>query len=288
MPGVSEAAARRRGAAVVARRRDARRDDRSSSWPRRSTASAGATSPAMKAVFVPFTAQTRMSGVDLDGREIRKGRHRLDRDATSPASGGTVAPELRAIVDRISRSGGTPLVVAERTRALGVIHLKDVVKGGIRERFAALRAMGIRTVMITGDNPLTAASIASEAGVDDFLAAGDAGRQDGADQARAAGRQAGRDDRRRHQRRAGAGSGGRRRGDEHRHAGRQGSRQHGRSRLEPDQADRHRRDRQAAADDARRADHVLDRQRRREVLRDHPRDVHRRRSRRWSRSTSWA
>jgi potassium-transporting ATPase ATP-binding subunit len=121
------------------------------------------------AVFVPFTAQTRMSGVDLNGRQIRKGAaDSIERYVTS--NGGTVAPELRGLVDRIARSGGTPLVVADVTRALGVIHLKDVVKGGIRERFAELRAMGISTVMITGDNPLTAASIASEAGVDDFLA----------------------------------------------------------------------------------------------------------------------
>jgi potassium-transporting ATPase ATP-binding subunit len=110
-----------------------------------------------------------MSGVDLDGREIRKGAADSIEQYVI-ASGGAVAADLRVIVDRISRSGGTPLVVAERTRALGVIHLKDVVKGGIEERFAALRAMGIKTVMITGDNPLTAASIASEAGVDDFLA----------------------------------------------------------------------------------------------------------------------
>jgi len=121
------------------------------------------------AVFVPFTAQTRMSGLNLDGREIRKGA----ADAIAKyvqTAGGFVAPELQGIVDRIARAGGTPLVVAERGRALGVIHLKDIVKGGIRDRFAALRAMGISTVMITGDNPLTAASIASEAGVDDFLA----------------------------------------------------------------------------------------------------------------------
>jgi K+-transporting ATPase ATPase B chain len=124
---------------------------------------------AMKAVFVPFTAQTRMSGVDMEGREVRKGAaDAIERYVTGHR--GTITPELHAIVDRIARSGGTPLVVAERARALGVVHLKDVVKGGIRERFAALRAMGIRTVMITGDNPLTAASIASEAGVDDFLA----------------------------------------------------------------------------------------------------------------------
>jgi K+-transporting ATPase ATPase B chain len=86
------------------------------------------------------------------------------------ANGGVVAAEVHTIVDRIARSGGTPLVVAERTRTLGVVHLKDIVKGGMRQRFDALRAMGIRTVMITGDNPLTAASIANEAGVDDFLA----------------------------------------------------------------------------------------------------------------------
>jgi K+-transporting ATPase ATPase B chain len=121
------------------------------------------------AAFVPFTAQTRMSGVDLDGREIRKGA--ADSVARYvAANGGTASPELNAIVERIARAGGTPLVVAERNRALGVIHLKDVIKGGMRERFAALRAMGIKTVMITGDNPLTAAAIASEAGVDDFLA----------------------------------------------------------------------------------------------------------------------
>ena len=121
------------------------------------------------AVFVPFTAQTRMSGVDLNGRQIRKGAaDSIERYVQG--NGGTVAPELRGIVDRIARSGGTPLVVAEGTRALGIIHLKDVVKGGIRERFAELRAMGIRTVMITGDNPLTAATIAQQAGVDDFIA----------------------------------------------------------------------------------------------------------------------
>jgi K+-transporting ATPase ATPase B chain len=119
--------------------------------------------------FVPFTAQTRMSGVDLPGREIRKGAaEAVIRYVT--ANGGTVPDELAAVVDRLARSGGTPLVVADRLRPLGVIHLKDIVKGGMRHRFDALRAMGIRTVMITGDNPLTAASIATEAGVDDFLA----------------------------------------------------------------------------------------------------------------------
>jgi K+-transporting ATPase ATPase B chain len=121
------------------------------------------------ATFIPFSAQTRMSGIDFDGREIRKGASEaMARYVT--ANGGTVPPELEAIVQRVAGAGGTPLVVAERTRTLGVIYLKDVVKGGMRQRFAALRAMGIKTVMITGDNPLTAASIAEEAGVDDFLA----------------------------------------------------------------------------------------------------------------------
>jgi potassium-transporting ATPase ATP-binding subunit len=122
-----------------------------------------------EAVFVPFTAQTRMSGVSLDGREIRKGS--VDAIARYLEQHGTVLPkEVQATVDQIARSGGTPLVVAENFRALGVIYLKDIVKGGMRDRFGQLRAMGIKTVMITGDNPLTAAAIAREAGVDDFLA----------------------------------------------------------------------------------------------------------------------
>jgi len=122
-----------------------------------------------EAVFVPFTAQTRMSGVNLDGREIRKGA--VDAITKYLHQFGTSLPrEIQASVEQISRSGGTPLVVAENQRALGVIYLKDIVKGGMRERFNQLRAMGIKTVMITGDNPLTAAAIAREAGVDDFLA----------------------------------------------------------------------------------------------------------------------
>jgi len=122
-----------------------------------------------EAHFIPFTAQTRMSGVDMDGRSIRKGATDSVAEFVQE-QGGEVPAQLIEITDRISRFGGTPLVVAENRRAMGVIHLKDVVKGGIRDRFAQLRAMGIRTVMITGDNPLTAAAIAREAGVDDFLA----------------------------------------------------------------------------------------------------------------------
>ncbi len=126
------------------------------------------------AEFVEFTAQTRMSGIDLaDGRQVRKGASSAVRDWIR-TSGGTPAEELGQMVDGISSAGGTPLVVAERengtARALGVIHLKDIVKEGIAERFAEMRRMGIRTVMITGDNPLTAKAIADESGVDDFLA----------------------------------------------------------------------------------------------------------------------
>ncbi|MBK6432101.1 potassium-transporting ATPase subunit KdpB [Candidatus Amarolinea dominans] len=119
--------------------------------------------------FIPFTAQTRMSGVDMDGTHIRKGApdamltYILGFDRPVP-------PDLRPAVDEIARTGGTPLVVARNGEALGVIHLKDIVKGGMKERFAQLRRIGIKTIMITGDNPLTAAAIAAEAGVDDFLA----------------------------------------------------------------------------------------------------------------------
>ena len=123
-----------------------------------------------EASFVPFSAQTRMSGVDLNGFQIRKGAASAIETYISQ-NGSKFPSEVKVVVEEISRSGGTPLVVAERSRGpLGVIELKDIVKGGIRDRFNQLRAMGIRTVMITGDNPLTAAAIAREAGVDDFLA----------------------------------------------------------------------------------------------------------------------
>lgn len=124
---------------------------------------------ASEAQFIPFSAYTRMSGVDLDGRSLRKGatdaivRWVEDR-------GGKIPADFQKISDRISRTGGTPLAVADGERLLGIVHLKDIVKGGMKERLKQLREMGIRSVMITGDNPLTAAAIASEAGVDDFLA----------------------------------------------------------------------------------------------------------------------
>jgi K+-transporting ATPase ATPase B chain len=141
---------------------------------------------ALNAQFIPFSAQTRMSGIDVEGHSIRKGAvdsileyagygatTMVGRGGSSAALAVAQRPaprELTEIVERISKAGGTPLAVAKDGRLLGVIYLKDIVKGGIRERFAELRKMGIRTVMITGDNPLTAAAIAAESGVDDFLA----------------------------------------------------------------------------------------------------------------------
>ncbi|HBG50901.1 MAG TPA: potassium-transporting ATPase subunit B, partial [Gammaproteobacteria bacterium] len=132
----------------------------------------------VNATFVPFTAQSRMSGVDFDGSSIRKGavdavlKHVEQNSAANSSTRATAESkrELEAIANDIAKIGGTPLAVVKDGRLLGVIHLKDIVKGGIRERFAELRRMGIRTVMITGDNPMTAAAIAAEAGVDDFLA----------------------------------------------------------------------------------------------------------------------
>lgn len=121
------------------------------------------------ATFVPFTAQTRMSGANLPNRQIRKGAEESIQKYIKE-KGGTFPESLRKIVDRIAHRGATPLIVAENDTVLGVINLKDIVKGGIRERFAELRKMGIKTIMVTGDNPLTAAAIAAEAGVDDFLA----------------------------------------------------------------------------------------------------------------------
>jgi K+-transporting ATPase ATPase B chain len=123
----------------------------------------------MGAKFVPFSAETRMSGVDVGGREIRKGASDAV-EAFVSRRGGRFHDAVKTTVEAIARSGGTPLVVADGAGVLGVIHLKDIVKGGIRERFLELRRMGIKTIMITGDNPMTAAAIAAEAGMDDFLA----------------------------------------------------------------------------------------------------------------------
>ena len=163
----------------------------------------------------------------------------------------------------------------EGNRIVGLVVLEDILKPGISERFERLRKMGLRTVMVTGDNPLTAKSIAEQAGVDDYIAEATPEAKLAYIRKEQDGGQAGRHDGRRHQRRPGPGPGRRRRGDELRHAGRQGSRQHGRPRQRPDQADRGRRDRQAAADDPRGADDVLDRQRPGQVLRHRPGPVRR-------------
>jgi potassium-transporting ATPase ATP-binding subunit len=123
------------------------------------------------AKFLPFSAHTRMSGVDIEGAVIRKGAvDAIIAHVRNRPDAVEISPDVRKAADRVGREGGTPLAVARDGRVLGVVHLKDVVKGGVKERFAELRKMGIRTVMITGDNPLTAAAIAAEAGVDDFLA----------------------------------------------------------------------------------------------------------------------
>ena len=123
----------------------------------------------LNATFIPFSATTRMSGVDMGGREIRKGAVEAIENYLKE-KGSALPPEVKAATVEIAKQGSTPLVVAENGQALGVIHLKDIVKGGIKERFADLRRMGIKTIMITGDNPITAAAIAAESGVDDFLA----------------------------------------------------------------------------------------------------------------------
>ena len=188
--------------------------------------------------FVPFTAQTRMSGVDYDGGEIRKGAADAVR-AYVEGAGGVYSEECRNLVDQVARQGGTPLVVAKNHKILGVIHLKDIVKDGVKEKFADLRRMGIRTIMITGDNPVTAAAIAAEAGVDDFLAeATPEAKLDMIRQYQAQGHLV-----------AMTGDG---------------------TNDAPalaHQANRYRADRQTAADDPREPDHLLHRQRHRQVLR---------------------
>jgi K+-transporting ATPase ATPase B chain len=245
----------------------------------------------LNATFIPFTAQTPHErhrcrlflrpqgrrGRDPELRRWRRRPHgRLGEYGPRPAVERHVRrrpARFRRFADEIAKAGGTPLAVASDGKLLGVVHLKDIVKGGIRERFAELRRMGIRTVMITGDNPMTAAAIAAEAGVDDFLAQATPEdklkliRDEQAKGKLVAMCGDGTNDA------PGAGAGRRWRRHEHRHAGRARGRQHGRPRFQPDQADRGGRDRQAALDDAWRADDVLDRQRRRKVFRHHPGDV---------------
>ncbi len=216
-----------------------------------------------------------MSGVDFDGTPPAQGRRRRDRRLGRRPRAASAPPELRRELDRIGREGGTPLAVARDERVLGVVYLKDVVKEGMQR---ALRPAA-------GDgHPHDHGHRRQQADRGEDRRGGrrrrlprrsDAGAQARADQGAAGRRAADRDDRRRHQRRAGAGPGRRRRGDEHRHPGGARGGQHGRPRLQPDQADRDRRGRQAAADHPRRADHLLDRQRRRQVLRDPAGDVRR-------------
>ena len=225
------------------------------------------------AKFIPFSAYTKMSGVDIEGRSLRKGA----TDAIVAfvkEQGGRVPPEITEMSEKISRTGGTPLAVADGPRLLGIIHLKDIVKVGMKERIAQLRAMGIRSVMVTGDNPLDRRRDRVRSRRRRLPGAGDAERQARIHQEGAGRRPHDRHDRRRHQRRAGARAGGRRPGDEHRHDGGARSRQHGGPRQQPDEADRSGRHRQAVAHHARRADDVLDHERRVEVLRHHPGDVH--------------
>jgi len=235
--------------------------------------------------FIPFTAATRMSGVNYEGNEIRKGAADSVR-AYVEAAGGVFSAECDEVVERIAKAGGTPLVVTKNHRVLGVVYLKDIIKSGVKEKFADLRKMGIKTIMVTGDNPLTAAAIAAEAGVDDFLAEATpegklekirefqreghlvAMTGDGTNDAPALAQADV----------AGClwwltGPGGRGRGHEHGHPGRQGGRQHGRPRLQPHQAHRYRAYWQAAAHDPRFAHDLLGGQRRGEVLRHHPRPV---------------
>ena len=221
---------------------------------------------------MPFTAQTRMSGVDLDGSRLRKGAgDAVMRWVTD--EGGQAPPELEATLDRIGRAGATPLAVARDSQVLGVVELRDIVKEGMRERFDQLRAMGIRTVMVTGDNRLTAAKIAEEAGVDDFLAEAtpeaklELIREEQADGRLVAMTGDGTNDAPAlAQADVGVAM----------NTGTQAAREAGNMvdlDSEPDEAHRDRRGRQAAAHHARRADDVLDRQRRREVLRHPARDV---------------
>ena len=276
----------------------------SSCSPRRNSTCAAAKSLHPHAQFVPFTAQTRMSGVDFPAGTARPAqshsarrrgrRHHVSSRGRIRIAGRRLHPHPRtvAVIRKPSWKPKFPAPAARRwssptaAKCSASIQLKDVVKGGIKERFAQLRKMGIRTVMITGDNPLTAAAIAAEAGVDDFMAAGHARGQAQAHPRRTGRRPPRRHDRRRHERRARARPGRRRRGHEHRHAGRARSRQHGGSRQQPDQAHRDRRDRQATAHDPRLAHDVQHRQRRRQIFRHHSRDARWRRSPPSRRSTS--
>ena len=226
------------------------------------------------AALVPFSAETRMSGVDLSGsgREIRKGAADAVRRYVAER-GGSVPPELTEYLESISREGGTPLVVADGSRILGVIRLKDIVKDGPARPLRRAPPARHPHRDDHGRQPAHGRGHRRGGRSRRVPRRGDARAEAGADQAGATWRQPGRHDRRRHQRRARPRPGGRRRGHEHRHAGSPRGRQHGRPRLRPDEAHRDRRDRQAAAHHPRLAHHLLHRQRRGQVLRHHPGDV---------------
>ena len=225
--------------------------------------------------MMQFTAETKCSGVDMpDGRRIRKGASEAILRIAAQA-GNKCPAGIEETVRRISENGGTPLIVSENEQIRGVIELQDIIKTGIRERFERLRKMGVKTVMVTGDNPLTAKYIAEKSRRGRLHRRSQTRRQARIHTPRTAVGQAGGHDGRRHQRRPGAGAGRRGRGDEQRHAGGQGGRQHGRSGQRPDEADRNRRNRQTAPDDARHAHDLLDRQRRSQVFRHRTGAVHR-------------
>ena len=211
------------------------------------------TAPAAR--FVPFTPELRMSGISWNGREIRKGA----ADAVVRfvnERGGEVHRDISRAVDDVGREGGTPLVVADSDRALGVIYLKDVLKEGIKDRLTQLRLLGIRSIMITGDNPLTAAAIAAEAGIDDFVAqARPEEKLNLIRKYQAEGNLVAMIGTRRNERRPGPGAGRCCRRNECRHAGVERGGEHGRSRLQPHEAPRHSRDRQADTYDARGSHH---------------------------------
>ena len=225
--------------------------------------------------FVPFSATTRMSGLDFEGRQIRKGAADSVKQWVAE-QGGTVPTDLDPIVERVSRAGSTPLVVADGPVILGVIELKDVVKEGIQEKFAGDALHGHPHGDDHRRQPVDRGDHRPGGRRRRLPRRGHARGEAGPHQAGAGRRQVGRHDRRRDQRRPGPGPGRRRGGHEHRDHGREGGRQHGRPRLQPHQAHRRRRDRQAVAHHAGLTDHVLHRQRRGQVLRHHPGAVHQR------------
>ena len=245
-----------------------------------------------EASFVPFSAETRMSGVDVNGRRLRKGAGDAIISLVE-SEGGSVPPELQKELDRIGREGGTPLAVAQDSHVLGVIYLKDVVKEGMSAPLRPAPGDGHQDRDDHGRQPAHGRQDRRGVRRRRLPRRGDSREEARSDQGSAGGRPDDRDDRRRHERRSGPRAGRCRRDHEHRYPGRARGGKHGRSRLESHEADRDRRGWQAAADHPRSVDHVLDRQRRRQVLRDPAGDLRgdlchqRRRRARSTSSTSW-